>query len=166
VTAIIPGVSSCGNANQPVCTNSQTNVTVIRNETQVTNMTFIQEVVDIPLSILDKLQDIVFYKFVALLQQTVLANDTYPRQTVPEHTSWFSDLIARGEMSQFYYDVFVRTNAPAANCGTVQQQGFCYESNGTSANLYVRQRAGTSECPRGAIKSWNSDKNALQVTCF
>lgn len=166
VGSVIPGVTQCGGANQPVCPNTPNNVTYITNETNVTTITLVQHMVDIPLSVLDSIQDVVFYKFIELLQQSTIANDHYPVQSTPEDTSWFTQLISTGEMSQFYYDVFKSTNPQASQCGTPQQVGFCYESNGHSANLYVRLRAATSQCPKGAIKTWNSDKNALQVTCF
>jgi hypothetical protein len=166
LVATFPSASSCGKANQPICPVTPGNVTYVTNETQVTHITFVQEVVDIPLSILDSLQDIIFYKFIELLQQSVLANDRYPVQQSPTSASWLTQLIATGEMRQFYYDVFKSTNPESANCGSALQQGFCYESNGTSANLYIRMKAGTQQCPKGAIKTWNSDKDALQVTCF
>jgi hypothetical protein len=167
IVATFPSANtSCGKANQPLCPAAPGSVTYVTNETRITHITIIQHVIQIPNALLDSLQDIVFYKFITLLQQSVLANGRYPIQYTAEGTSWLTELITTGEMSQFYYDVFKATNAQAKLCGTPLQEGFCYESNGKSTNLYVRLRAATAECPNGAIKTWNSDKNALQVTCF
>ena len=166
IASALPGASNCGKANQPVCPTSPGSVTYVTNETNVTNITIVQQVFEIPLALADSLQDITFYKLITLLQQSVLANDHYPVQTTPEDSSWITQLITTREMSQFYYDVFKTVNPTAKQCGTAFHEGFCYESNGKSANLYVRLKAGTKECPKGAIKVWNSDKNALQITCL
>lgn len=166
MTSTFPSSATCGKSGQPVCPTTPNAITVVTDQTTTTHISIIEQVFNIPVSIQDNLQDLIFYKFIAVIQQYMVTTESYPVQQTPEDTTWLTQLIQTKELTPYYYNVFTSTTPAARLCGTTLQEGFCYESNGKVATLYIRQRTPTNECPNGSIKSWVSDENTLQITCF
>lgn len=111
-----------------------------------------------------------FYKLVDSIARYYVSYSRFPHYDVSAEDgyNWVTEMVQANEMSGTY-EYVLRTTAPVAYCGTVQQNGFCYKSDDANAILYVRidEPTGQDICSDQALfLLWSSQDNKTGELCM
>lgn len=82
---------------------------------------------------------------------------------------WIKEMVDTNEMSGLY-QYLIKTTDPVAYCGTVQQTGYCYSTNGQDAIIYVRLEkpfeSDVCGMEGGLLLLWSSAENKFGNVCM
>lgn len=111
-----------------------------------------------------------FYKLVDSISRYYVSYTHFPHFDLSDEDgySWVTEMVQANEMSGTY-EYVLRTTAPVAYCGTVQQNGYCYKSDEANAVLYVRidEPVGQDICTDQALfLLWSSQDNKTGELCM
>lgn len=91
--------------------------------------------------------------------ETMIADEDY---------DWVREMVDKREMSGVY-EYVLKTTAPVAYCGTPEQTGYCFKTDGQNAIVYVRfeKQADSEICDgEGLFFLWSSEDNKLGMVCL
>lgn len=107
-------------------------------------------------------------KLIDSVSRYYVTYDRFP--TTGEETSyaWVDEMVDKKEMSGVYSYILEGTS-PVSNCGTVEQTGYCYDSDERDAIIYVKIEGYSNESMCGEsplFLLWSSSDNRLGQVCL
>lgn len=107
-------------------------------------------------------------KLIDSVSRYYVTYDRFP--TTGEETSydWIEEMVDKKEMSGVYSYILEGTS-PVSNCGSVEQTGYCYDSDERDAIIYVKIEGYSNESMCGEsplFLLWSSSDNRLGQVCL